>query len=179
LKNILRWKNGQVLRNMYAGCVKLQELDLPGAGTSAKYDSKWLFFSFFTLVFGQPTKVEFHLPLVLWPEASLLQLYSDQSLELPIVEEQVDIEVFSVELNALLASDEGKTGTQFQQEHLQLPKDSVFKVPLLVMVLQIKEVEDVWIFENQGPPVKEGQGAVDHRSGVTPSVDDELPENLY
>ena len=83
-------------------------------------------------------------------EASLLQLYSDQSLELPIVEEQVDIEVFSVELNALLASDEGETGTQFQQEHLQLPKDSVFKVPLHVMVLQIKEVEDVWIFENQG-----------------------------
>jgi hypothetical protein len=63
---------------------------------------------------------------------------------------QLDVEVFSVKLNALLASDEGETGTQFQQEHLQLSKDSVFKVPLHVMVLQIKEVEDVWIFENQG-----------------------------
>ncbi len=70
-KNILRWKNSQVLRNVYPGCVKLQELDLTGAGTGAKDDSKWLVFSFFTLVFGQPTKVEFHLPLVLWPEASL------------------------------------------------------------------------------------------------------------
>jgi len=29
------------------------------------------------------------------------------------------------------------------------------------------------------PPVKEGQGAVDHRGGVTPSVGDELPEILY
>lgn len=132
-----------------AGCVKLQELDLTGAGTGAKDDSKWLVFSFFTLVFGQPTKVQFHLPLVLWPEASLLQLYSDQPLELPIVEEQVDIEVISVELNALLASDEGETSTQFQQDHLQLPKDSVFEVPLHVMVLEIKEVEDVWVFENQ------------------------------
>ena len=99
---------------MYAGCVELQELDLPGAGTSAKDDSKWLGFSFFTLVFGQPTKVEFHLPLVLWPEASLLQLNSDQSLELSVIEEQVDVEVFSVELNTLLASNEGETGTKFE-----------------------------------------------------------------
>ena len=66
---------------------KLQEFNLPGAGTSAKDDSKWLPFSFFTLIFGQPTKVEFHLSFVFWPEASLLQLYSDQSLELPIIEE--------------------------------------------------------------------------------------------
>jgi len=29
------------------------------------------------------------------------------------------------------------------------------------------------------PPVKEGQGTVDHRNGVTPSVGDELPEILY
>jgi hypothetical protein len=106
LKNILRWKNSQVLRNVYADCVKLQ--DLPGAGAGAKDDSKWLAFSVFALVLGQPTKVEFHLPLVLWPEASLLQLNSDQPLEFPVIEEQVDVEVFSVELNALLASDEEK-----------------------------------------------------------------------
>ena len=72
---------------MYAGCVKLQELDLPGAGTGAKDDSKWLVFSVFALVFGQPTKVEFHLSFVLRPEASPLQLNSDQPLELPVIEQ--------------------------------------------------------------------------------------------
>ena len=96
---------------MYAGSVKLQKLDLPSASTRAKDDSKWLAFSILALVFGQPTKVEFHLSLVLRPEVSLLQLNSYQPLELPVIEEQVDVEVFSVELNALLASDKGETGT--------------------------------------------------------------------
>ena len=32
---------------------------------------------------------------------------------------------------------------------MQFPKDSVFEVPLHLMVLEIKEVEDVWVFENQ------------------------------
>jgi hypothetical protein len=44
---------------VYADSVKLQEFDLPGAGTGAKDDSKWLAFSVFALVLGQPTKVEF------------------------------------------------------------------------------------------------------------------------
>jgi hypothetical protein len=60
-QNILRWKNSQVLRNVYPGSVKLQKFDLPSAGTGAKDDSKRLAFSVFALVFGQPTKVEFHL----------------------------------------------------------------------------------------------------------------------
>src|SRR5258708_10866503 len=34
-ENILRWKDSQVLRNVYADSVKLQEFNLPGAGTSA------------------------------------------------------------------------------------------------------------------------------------------------
>lgn len=76
---------------MYARSVKLQQFDLPSAGTGAKDDSKWLAFSVFALVFGQPTKVEFHLSFVLRPEASLLQLNSDRPLELPVIEEQVSM----------------------------------------------------------------------------------------
>jgi len=47
----------------------------------------------------------------------------------PVIEEQLDVEVFSVELNSLLASDEGEIGTHFQQEHLQFTKDSVSESP--------------------------------------------------
>jgi hypothetical protein len=74
-KNFLGWKNSQVLRNVYAGSVELEEFDLPRAGTGAKDNSKWFAFSVFAFVSGEPTKVEFHLPLVLWPEASLLQFF--------------------------------------------------------------------------------------------------------
>jgi hypothetical protein len=35
-QNIPRWKNGQVLRNVYAGSVKLEKFDLPGAGAGAR-----------------------------------------------------------------------------------------------------------------------------------------------
>jgi hypothetical protein len=41
----------------------------------------------------------------------LLKLDYHQSLQLPVVEEEVNVEVLAVHLNALLTGDEGKAGS--------------------------------------------------------------------
>jgi hypothetical protein len=148
-QNILRWKNRQVLRDVYPGRVQLQEFNLLGAGSRAEDDAQRRSFVLFPLVLGQPPEVEFHLALVLCPETSLLQIDGHQPLELPVVEQEVDVEVFSIELNALLACHEGETGTEFQQKQLQLAQDGVFKIPFQIVVFEVEEVQDIGIFENQ------------------------------
>jgi hypothetical protein len=70
------------------------------------------------------------LALVLRLEAALLQFNHHQAFQFAVVEQQVDIEVVAVELDAPLPSDEGKPGAKFQKEGLQFPKNSVFQVPL-------------------------------------------------
>ena len=42
LENMSRWKNSQVLRNMYTSCVEFQELNLSAAGSGTKNDSQRL-----------------------------------------------------------------------------------------------------------------------------------------
>ena len=48
--------------------------------------------------------------LVLRPEGTLLQLDYHQSLQLSVVEQEVDVEVLSVNLDALLTGDKRKAG---------------------------------------------------------------------
>ncbi len=77
----------------------------------------------------EPAEIELHLPLVLGLERALLELDRDQAPELAVVEEQIDVEVVAVELDALLPGDEGEAGAEFEQEELQLAQDRVFKSP--------------------------------------------------
>ena len=83
---------------------------MSAAGSGTENDSQRLAFSIFALVLGEPAEIQLHLPFVLSLEASLLQLYGDQALELSVIEKQVDVEVISIKLNALLTSNEGKAG---------------------------------------------------------------------
>jgi hypothetical protein len=71
----------------------------------------------------------------------LLQLDHHQSLKLPVVEQEVDVKVLPINLNALLTGDKGKTDPQLQQEGFQLPQDGVLEVPLQVVIFEVKEIE--------------------------------------
>src|ERR1035441_1545310 len=94
---------------MYPGCIQFQQLDLPGAGSSAQNDAERRAFSVLALIFGQPAEIKFHLPLVLCSKASLLQLHCDQPLKLSVEKEEVNVKIFAVQLDAL-RSEERRVG---------------------------------------------------------------------
>lgn len=60
------------------------------------------------LVLREPAQIAFHLALVLGPEGAKLQFDCDEALELPIVEQQIKIEIVIVDLQALLARNKSK-----------------------------------------------------------------------
>lgn len=62
----------------------------------------------------EPAEVKLHLPLVCSLELPDFQLHGYQPAQLAIVEQQVDEEVFVVDLDALLTSNEGEARSQLQ-----------------------------------------------------------------
>lgn len=100
-------------------------------------------------VFLQPAQVQLHLALVRCLELADLQVNDDEPAESAVVEEQVDIEVVSVDDNPFLAVDEGETAAQLQNEALDLAQDGGFQVLFAVGVGQAEEVEEVGIAEDQ------------------------------
>ncbi len=81
-------------------------------------------------------------------KAPTFQIQRHQPAELAIVEQQVDAEVVSVDLDPLLASDEGEPAAELQDERLELAEDGVFQVFLQVAVRDAEEIEDVGIIED-------------------------------
>ena len=67
-----------------------------------RYRSQGSLLAILRLVPGQPSQIQLHLPLVLRIETSLLEFHDHQTLQLAVVEEQVDVEVVPIELNASL-----------------------------------------------------------------------------
>jgi hypothetical protein len=63
-------------------------------------------------------------------QASLLQLHDDQEFQLAIVEKEIDVEVFPVELNTLLASYKRKSRTHLKEKGLQFAQDGILKIRL-------------------------------------------------
>ena len=64
-----------------------------------------------------------------------------------MVEEEVEVEVFGVDLDAGLASKKGEAIAKFEQEGFDLAQDGVFKVFFEVAVVEAEEIEEVGISE--------------------------------
>jgi len=79
-----------------------------------------------------------------------LKLPCYQSLQLAVVEEEIHIEVVSVELDTLLPRDKGGAGTEFQQEVLEFAQYGVFQIAFDISVRNAEEVEHVRILKDQG-----------------------------
>ena len=121
-------ENCQIVSDVDPRGVKLQQFDLFRVLAGTKNDPERQLFASFSLVAGEPSQIQFHLPLVLGFKAALLQLDDDQALQLAVVEEEIDIEVISVELDALLPRNKGKASTELQQEALEFPQYGVLEV---------------------------------------------------
>ena len=64
------------------------------------------FLARFCFIPCEPAQIELPLAIVFRFEGSLLELYYNQTLEFAVIEEQINIEIVSVELNPFLAGDE-------------------------------------------------------------------------
>ena len=66
-----------------------------------------------------------------------------------MVEEEVDVEVFGVNLDAGLASEKGKAIAKFEQEGFEFAEDGIFKVFFEVSVVEAEEIEEVGITKDE------------------------------
>ena len=74
------------------------------------------------------------------------QINQQKAFELEVVEHQIQIEVFIIKANTLLAFNEGKALAQFQQKLLQVGDNRLFQVGFLIaFVIQIQEVQNIGI----------------------------------
>ena len=88
---------------------------------------------------------QFHLAFVFRFEGSLLQIHYNQALKFTVVEEQIDMEVVSVELNAFLPRNEAEARSQFQKKGLNLPQNRFLEAALQEAIGQPKEVQDIGV----------------------------------
>lgn len=77
-----------------------------------------------------------------------LEFDNHQPSQFALVEEQVHVEVFAVECDALLSCQEGEAASQFHDEAFHLAQDGRFEVFLLVGVFEPEEVEQVRVTQH-------------------------------
>lgn len=118
-----RRQNRQVFGYVDSALSQFEELDLLPLLAGAEDDSQGRPIPRFLIMLGQPPKVELHLALVFRFELADFEVDGHQPPQLAVIEQKVDVEVVVVELEALLAGDEGEAGSELQEEGLELPED--------------------------------------------------------
>lgn len=150
LQGLAGREDSQVFGDVDPALVELQQLDLLPLLPRAEDDPQRWRLARLKLMPGEPPEVELHLPFVLGAEVTELQVDRDEPSELPVVEEQVDVEVVVVDLHPLLPGDEREAGPELQEELLDVAEDGVLEVALQVAVVQPQEVEEVRVFQEEG-----------------------------
>ena len=115
----------------------------------AEDEAQRLRLSRFALMPLQPAQVQLHLPLVRRLEVAELQVDRHQPLQLPVIEEQVEVVIPGVDLHPLLACDEAEAAAQLEDERLDLPQDRRLDVLFPEGVLESQEIEEVGIAEDE------------------------------
>ena len=139
----------QVLGNLDAALIELQEFDVPLGLVGTQNEPQRRLLARLHLVFFQPPQVELHLPLVGRPETAELEVDGYQPPQAAVIEQQVEVVILVVNSNPLLPRDEGKIGPQFQEKGFQLPENGPFHVPLVMLAGEPQEVQQVGIPEDE------------------------------
>src|ERR1043165_5542993 len=138
MKSILQqlaWRQvRQVFSNVDATCIQVQVLDRLALLARAKDDPDRSFLGWLPLVAIPPTKIQLHLSGVGRFEVIDLQLDHDKATHAAVEEEQVDVEIVTVEHDALLAFDECEACTQLEQEAFDLAEDGGLEIVLAVCI---------------------------------------------
>ena len=87
---------------------------------------------------------------VFWLEAHSLQLEGHETLQVAVVEEQIEFEILIAHLHADLLADKGESVAEFHEELAQIAQQRCLQIGLAVALRQVKEVEEVAVFEYAG-----------------------------
>ena len=155
MQQFSRRQRGEVFGDMDTGVTKFKKFDLFFLLSCAEDYAQRRLFAGLLLVACEPTEVEFHLAFVLGLEVAKFEINGNEALQIPVIEEEVEIEIIGIDLDSLLAGEESEAVAEFQEESFDFPQDGVFKVLFEVAVVEVEEVEDVGIPENhvRGNPV--------------------------
>ena len=92
-------------------------------------------------------KVEAQLPGMFCLELTHLELDDDEGPQPQMVEEQVDVEAPAIDLEVHLASDEGESDTEFEEEIADSEKQAAMKLSLPDRGAQFQELQDVRVLQ--------------------------------
>ncbi len=109
-------------------------------------------------------EVHVHLADEAGVEGDGLEFHHDVAAELQMVEEQIEIEVWSPDLQMDLSADEGEARAEFQQEALDVVDQGLLDLPLAARVGGAEEVEQVGVLEDLGGHVRFGGRQGERRS---------------
>ena len=109
-------QSGEVVGDVDAGLAEFEEFDLFGLFPCAENDSKGRLFLRLLLVFGEPAEVKFHLAFVFCLEVAELEVDGNETPEAAVIEEEIEVEVVRIDLDAFLAGEEGKAVAEFKKE---------------------------------------------------------------
>ena len=128
-------EGGEVLGDVNAALVEFEQFDLFFLLSGAEDDAEWRLLTGLLLILGEPAEVEFHLAFVFGLEVTQFQIDGDEAFEGAVVEEEVEVEVVGVDLDASLATEKGEAVAELEQEGFELAEDGVFEILLWVAVL--------------------------------------------
>jgi hypothetical protein len=80
------------------------------------------------------------LPFIFCFEIAEFEINRDQTFEFAVVEKEIDIVVFVVDLDAFLAGDKGESSSEFEEKLLDITEDSVFEVFFEVVIVDVEKV---------------------------------------
>jgi hypothetical protein len=138
---------------MNAATVQLEQFDLLMFLARTQDDPERCGLAGFGFVPLEPAQVQFHLAFKFCFKFTDLQVDHHQAFELAAVEQEVDVEIVIIDLNAsLLLSltsapcglwppcDESESRAHLEQETLEVTQDHIFEVFLEIRVLEIQKI---------------------------------------
>src|SRR5205823_5345332 len=101
------------------------------------------------LVAVEPAKIELHLSFVGSPKMTELQLERDEASHAAVIEEEVEIIVFAVDCDPMLACDEGEVSPELEEKALQLAEDRGLQIFFAEFSFEPEEIEHVGVAEHE------------------------------
>lgn len=91
--------------------------------------------------------IEIHLPGILGFELAFFEVHHDETAEVQVIEEEVQIKVPPADFQPVLAAHKGKTTPEFEEEFLDVQEQSGLQLPLMEGFLQGEEIKEIGILQ--------------------------------
>jgi hypothetical protein len=83
-------------------------------------------------------------------KAHRFQLKCNETLQVAVIEEEIEFEILIIHLHANLFADEGEAVAQFHEKLAQVGEKSGLQIGFAVPLRKIKEMEEIAALENAG-----------------------------